>query len=120
MTIARFAFITLSFTPSKSIPKAKSKKEGSDTFQAFLTLEGSTGPGFQTWLLVQNPQSSDAHVTLTFMTEAGELAGPALVVGAHRRATVDLATCVPGRWSVSTEVRSDRPVSGERSLYGVR
>jgi hypothetical protein len=103
-----------------------SRREGHDSIGTaapssdWYFAEGSTGPGFQTWVLVQNPQSADAHVTFTFMTDSGEVAGPGIVVGAHRRVTTDLAASIPGRWSASTRVHSDRPVVAERAMYGTQ
>ena len=38
--------------------------------------EGSTGEGFETWVLVQNPGDTAVTVDLTFMTSTGPVAGP--------------------------------------------
>jgi len=46
--------------------------------------EGSTAGGFETWVLVQNPNDTPANVTLTFMTPGGTVAGPSEVL--RRRA----------------------------------
>ena len=82
--------------------------------------EGSTGPGFETWVLVQNPGASTAKVCLSFMTDTGDVAAPTLTLGAHRRQTVNVAQDLPGSWSVSTHVHADRPVVCERAMYGLR
>ena len=80
--------------------------------------EGSTGPGFETWILVQNPSSEDADVRLTYMTPSGPVPGPSVPVGANTRRTLNVADTVPGEYSVSTLVTSDRPVIAERAMYG--
>ncbi|MFH1151199.1 MAG: DUF5719 family protein [Actinomycetota bacterium] len=79
--------------------------------------EGSTNGGFETWVLVQNPGGEAATVRLTYMTPAGEVAGPVLDLGANSRTTVNVADTVPGEWSVSTTVSSNRPVIAERAVY---
>ncbi|MBN1289032.1 MAG: C39 family peptidase [Actinobacteria bacterium] len=80
--------------------------------------EGSTRGGFETWILVQNPNDQDAEVSLTYMTEKGEEAGPSVVIGANSRMTFFVGDTVADTWSVSTKVESDLPVIAERSMYG--
>jgi len=80
--------------------------------------EGSTGPGFETWVLVQNPGEKPAKASLTYMTDRGEVKGPVLDLEPGTRRTVRVADTVPGNWSVSTTVESDEPVIAERSMYG--
>ncbi len=80
--------------------------------------EGSTNGGFETWVLVQNPGGSDAHVELTYMTPSGPVAGPTAIVPATSRKTFFVADRVPNQWSVSTKVTSSVPVIAERAMYG--
>jgi len=80
--------------------------------------EGSTGGGVETWVLVQNPGDAAAHVKLTYVTDTGSVRGPEFVVGPGSRVTRSVADSLPGRWSVSTTVTSDRPVVAERAMYG--
>ena len=80
--------------------------------------EGSTGPGFETWVLVQNPGEKTANVKLTYMTPSGQKTGPSLKLAPSTRTTVNLAGNIPGQWSVSTLVSSDQPVIAERAMYG--
>jgi hypothetical protein len=80
--------------------------------------EGSTGPGFETWILVQNPGTKVANVELTLMEPGGEVVGPTLKIPPASRTTVNLADAAPGQWSVSTMVTSDEPVVAERAMYG--
>jgi hypothetical protein len=83
--------------------------------------EGSTGGdprgGFETWVLIMNPGDQEAAVKLTYLTPQGEREGPELLLGPGTRDSICVADTVPGEWSVSTRVESDRPVIAERSVY---
>jgi len=79
--------------------------------------EGSTNGGFETWVLVQNPGASAAHVSLTYMTPAGPVDGPKYTLPANSRKSFSVADSVPDEWSVSTTVASDAPVVAERAMY---
>jgi hypothetical protein len=78
--------------------------------------EGSTAGGFQTWVLVQNPGDQAANVTLSYMTDKGEVAGPVLLLAPNSRQSVRVDDTVKA-FSVSTKVTSDQPVIAERSVY---
>lgn len=78
--------------------------------------EGATDGGFETWVLVQNPQELTAHVMLTYMTGEGEVAGPVLELAPRSRETVNVADTVQ-TYNVSTVVTSDVPVVAERAMY---
>jgi Papain family cysteine protease/IPT/TIG domain/Family of unknown function (DUF5719) len=80
--------------------------------------EGCTNGGFETWVLVQNPNSKAANVNVTFMTPSGTVQGPQVSVPANARQTFNVADTVPGQWEVSTRVTADRPVFAERAMYG--
>jgi hypothetical protein len=80
--------------------------------------EGCTNGGFETWVLVQNPNNEAAQVNLTYMTPDGAKAGPSVSIPANSRKTFNVADSVPGSWEVSTRVSSNRPVVAERSMYG--
>lgn len=79
--------------------------------------EGSTAAGFETWVLVENPGDNPANVTLTYMNETGEKAGPNQTLAPHSRATFNVADSLANDWAVSTKVTSDQPVIAERSMY---
>lgn len=79
--------------------------------------EGCTAGGFETWVLIQNPEEEKASAKLTYMTPTGEVSGPTVDLGPGTRQTVDVANTVPDTWSVSTRVSSDRPVVAERANY---
>ncbi|MDD5448477.1 MAG: molybdopterin-dependent oxidoreductase, partial [Actinomycetota bacterium] len=79
--------------------------------------EGSTGGGFETWILVQNPNDKAANVTLTYMDKEGEKKGPVVSMPAHSRKTFNVADTLPDNWEVSTKVVGDIPVIAERAMY---
>lgn len=80
--------------------------------------EGCTSPGFETWVLVQNPGPSAAHVELTYMTHTGSVTGPVAELPAGSRETFNVADILPRAPEVSTSVVSDAPVVVERAMYG--
>ena len=86
--------------------------------KVWYLAEGSTGPGFETWVLVQNPGDSAAGVRITYMTPSGVVSGPAESLPAHSRKTYNVASTVSGAPEVSTMVTSDNGVVVERAMYG--
>ena len=89
----------------------------SPNFDWYLA-EGSTGPGFETWVLVQNAGGAVADVDLTYMTPGGPVDGPSVTMDPNSRRTFNVADTLPGEWSVSTQVHSSSPVIAERAMYG--
>ena len=87
---------------------------GSD---GWLLAEGSTGGGFDTWILLQNPGTVKANAEVTFMTEAGSLAPVPVPLEAKSRATIRVSDYVPNNFQVSTMVTSDVPIMADRSIY---
>ena len=89
-----------------------------DPSQEWYLAEGSTGPGFETWVLVQNPNDTEAEVDITYMTPEGPVQGPSETIPANSRQTYNVASTIPDCWEVSTKVTSDEPVIAERAVYG--
>jgi hypothetical protein len=85
--------------------------------QWFLS-EGSTGPGMETWILIQNPTYPEAHVHIDYMTPTGLVSGPTFTIPSAARKTINVGDTVKNVSSVSTVVTSDIPVIAERSMYG--
>ena len=78
--------------------------------------EGSSSWGFECWLLIQNPNSSDANCSVTYMIE-GE--GPKTVtkqVPANSRKSFNMADDI-GSKDASIKVESATPVIPERAMY---
>ena len=87
--------------------------------------EGSTGPGFETWVLVQNPNANDILVTLNFMTPTGQSRFTVDRMLPNSRKTFNLWEYVPNNYEVSTSVESSPATAGggsgvivERAMYG--
>ncbi len=84
--------------------------------------EGSTAGGFETWVLVQNPNAGEVRVNLTLMTENGPQNPPDLqgvAIQGNSRKSFDLGQYVQ-TYDVSTQVDvvSGGPVICERAVYG--
>ncbi|MBU1671905.1 MAG: IPT/TIG domain-containing protein [Actinobacteria bacterium] len=58
------------------------------TDPTFYFAEGTTRPGFQPYLTIQNPNSVEADVKITYMKGDGTTSEQALTVPAHSRSTV--------------------------------
>ena len=81
--------------------------------------EGYTGAGFQTFILIQNPNSSNATITVTYMLEDGSTVERIISVLANSRYTIAVQNEDQLGWdqAFSTKLVSDRPVVVERSMY---
>ncbi len=88
------------------------------TTTGWMLAEGSTWPGYDEWVLVQNPNNTDASVSVTFLTPKGKVSGPKLTVPHQSRTTVHVNQYVPDQ-DVSTIVTSTNgvPVCAERAMY---
>ena len=78
--------------------------------------EGCTDYGFETWLLVQNPEDQEGMAYVTFMDEAGYSFEWSFELPPRSRTTINAGDWVPNA-SISTEVRADHPVICERAMY---
>ncbi|MBU1671921.1 MAG: IPT/TIG domain-containing protein [Actinobacteria bacterium] len=99
-----------------SSPESHSSVGVTSPDDTWYLAEGSSDWGFECWLLVQNPNGSEAHLTLTYMIEG---AGPATfdkVVPPNSRATFNMAQDI-GEADASIRVVSDVPVIPERAMY---
>jgi len=90
---------------------------GSTTLaKTWYLAEGSTGQPFQEYVMVANPGSAPANVTLDFMRTDGTILPKTFQVQPQSRATIDANAVIPNS-AVSVRVRSDQPVVAERSMY---
>ncbi len=85
---------------------------------SWYLAEGATWPGFGEWVLIQNPNTDDSVVELTFLTPEGPIAGPTYTVEAQSRTTVNVNALVPNQ-DVATVVTSTNgvPICAERAMY---
>lgn len=78
--------------------------------------EGNTREGFETWLLIQNPQDTEAHATVTFLTVDGLRKDVAVTLPPTSRKSLFVNTLLPDS-ELSAMVSSDQPVVVERTMY---
>ena len=78
--------------------------------------EGCTAGGFETWVLVQNPNDAPAEVTLTFMTDSGLVPGPTQILEPNSRFSWNVSSYAVS-YNVSTQVEAELPVVAERAMY---
>jgi hypothetical protein len=85
---------------------------------SWLMAEGATWPGFDEWVLVQNPNAAEAQAQLEFLTPGGRLPGPLVSVPPQSRVTVHVNDYAPN-CDVSTVVTSTNGVGvcAERAMY---
>ena len=87
--------------------------------------EGTTLPGFNEYLTLQNPSSTTAaSVTLRYTDQSGTVTTHSVSVNPLSRVTVEVWKTLygvgPGIAGVSTTVTSTRPIVAERPMYVVR
>ena len=78
--------------------------------------EGSSSWGFETWLLIQNPNEDEATAEVTYMIEGEELQVFTKTIPANSRKTYNIANDI-GAADASIKVDSDVPVIPERAMY---
>jgi len=84
--------------------------------EKWYLAEGSTDWGYDEYVLIGNPGSETANVTLTYMTPTGPVTEPAMSVEAGTRATVHVNDALPKK-DVSVQVSADQGVVAERAMY---
>jgi len=105
--------------PPKPPPPAEDELDSiSGGRTSWYLAEGYTGPGFSTYLLLENPNTAEAQVTLEAVTSLGEYHTMDLGLPAHSRTTLCLNSYWPER-EVSThiEVSNGVGILVERSMY---
>ncbi|MBU1943507.1 MAG: hypothetical protein KKE36_07540, partial [Actinobacteria bacterium] len=78
--------------------------------------EGTSDWGFETWLLIQNPNDGPANCTITYMVEGGTPVVKTEAVPASSRRSYSMFDHA-GIVDASIQVASDKPVICERSVY---
>ncbi len=76
-----------------------------------------TGEGpFDEWVLIQNPNSVSAEVTVTFMRSSGSTNQQAITIAPTSRHTIHVDDLISND-DISTQVVSSQPVIAERTMY---
>ena len=78
--------------------------------------EGSSEWGFETWLLIQNPNPVEATCQVTYMIEGAAAQTFQKLVPANSRRTYNMAADI-GKHDASIFVESNLPVIPERAMY---
>ncbi len=78
--------------------------------------EGSSAWGFESWLLIQNPNSGVATAKVTYMLEGESPLTVSHTVPGNSRASFNMADDC-GAKDASIKVESDVPVIPERAMY---
>ncbi len=97
-------------------PEAHSSIGVTSPAKTWYLPEGSSAWGFECWLLIQNPNKSEAKCSVTYMIEGQ---GPRTVsksVPANSRKTFNMADDIGAR-DASIKVTSSIPVIPERAMY---
>jgi len=79
--------------------------------------EGTTRPGFDTYLCLMNPSEEDALAEVDFVCNPAGTITRQFDVAADSRLTINVKEEVGGSQDTSFEVRSDKPIVVERPLY---
>jgi hypothetical protein len=85
--------------------------------QDYYFAEGTTRPGFDEWITLQNPNGSVATATVTYMLGTGENKDKTYTVPANTRVTVNVNADIGPGQDVSAKVHSDKPIAAERPMY---
>ncbi|MCD4700059.1 MAG: peptidoglycan DD-metalloendopeptidase family protein, partial [Phycisphaerae bacterium] len=90
-----------------------------DPVSTWYLAEGYTGAGFQTYILIQNPNDSEANLSITYMLENGDTLLRQHSVGANSRYTIVAGNSeeVGLDKSFATQIDSDQEVFVERTMY---
>jgi hypothetical protein len=100
----------------------KDRSDGHDTIGTpcpeynWFFAEGYTAEGYEEWLLIQNPSSSQASVNVDFMFPGGATHSIKVAVPGRSRFTLNVGGIV-GATEVSLKLSSDLPVVAERAMY---
>ncbi|MCC6175288.1 MAG: S8 family serine peptidase [Chloroflexi bacterium] len=78
--------------------------------------EGNTMPGYDTWLVLQNPLDGAAAARVTFMTQDGPVAESIVSLKPNSRRSIHVNDVVPGAL-LSMKVESSSTLFAERSIY---
>lgn len=81
--------------------------------------EGTTGPAFDTYILLLNPNALPASVNLRFLTDAGVSVTRTYTMAPFSRRTVQADVVDPAieNASFATTVEADLPIVSERAMY---
>jgi LEA14-like dessication related protein len=86
-------------------------------FAEGTTRDNAADGSYEEWLCLQNPQSTAAKVTITYMLGSGENKNQEVTVKANSRSTVSVNGFLGPNQDVSCKVHSDKEIVAERPVY---
>ena len=101
----------------KEVLYATQQRDPTAPASTYFFAEGTTRPGFDEWICIQNSGDQDANVNITYMLETGANIDNNMVVPAHSRSTVNVNAAVGPDHDVSARVTADRFITCERPMY---
>ena len=108
---------TMSWTgPGAASPEAHNSVGVTSPQKTWYLAEGSSDWNFECWLLIQNPNTTEATATVTYMIEGAAPVTVIKKVPASSRATFNMADDI-GAKDASIKVEADIPVIPERAMY---
>jgi hypothetical protein len=90
-----------------------------ETSTQWFLAEGATGSFFDCFVLLSNPNTAEAHVTLTYLLPSGATIVKNVTVPAKSRHTINVEAEDPqlANADVSTTIVSDLGIVAERAMY---
>ena len=85
------------------------------TFNCYLA-EGCTAYGFETYLLISNPNGEENDVQVTYMTSGGAVPHGGITMAPYSRETILVNEVLPPG-DVSMHVAGELPIVAERAMY---
>jgi hypothetical protein len=90
--------------------------------RSWLLPEGATGPFFETFILLANPNPTQSIATLTFLSDSAPPVVRSVTIAANGRQTVNLEALSPpapelANAAVATQVLATLPIIVERAQY---
>ena len=83
---------------------------------SYYLAEGTTAWGFNTYVLVQNPNDTATDVTVTYMTSSGPVPQAPFTMPGNSRKTIRVNDVMPGT-DFSTQVTGSQDIIAERAMY---
>lgn len=84
---------------------------------SFYFAEGYTGPTFEEYLTVANPQDRTVNASVSFHFSDGTTSAQARSLPAHSRTTIDVNQAVGPDREVAVTMNADGPIVAERPMY---
>ncbi|MBN1289958.1 MAG: PQQ-binding-like beta-propeller repeat protein [Actinobacteria bacterium] len=85
--------------------------------RTFYSAEGTTRPGYQEWICLGNPTSSEIDTNIEYITATGDTRDQAVRLPANTRTTVDANTFMGPGTDISGIISGNGHFVAERAMY---